>query len=104
MYSKVIMDLFIASSTAQTEKFMLAEAVRTHIHNWLFTFAEKFCSYVSFYVIDPSEDGMDILINLINCTHPSLLRYHPIVANHTREDLRPLARSCLQRRLDGTQN
>jgi len=26
MFSKVIMDLFIASSTAQTEKFMLAEA------------------------------------------------------------------------------
>jgi hypothetical protein len=31
MYSKVIMDLFIASSTARTEKFMLAEAVRTSI-------------------------------------------------------------------------
>ena len=28
MYSKVIMDLFIASSTAQMEKFMLVEAVR----------------------------------------------------------------------------
>src|SRR6266566_162134 len=31
MYSKVITDPFIASSTAQTEKFMLVEAVRTSI-------------------------------------------------------------------------
>jgi hypothetical protein len=79
---------------------MLAEAVRTSIHNWLFTSAEKFCH--SFYVIGPSEDGMHFLINLTSRTHPSLLRYHPIVADHTREDLRPLARSYLQRRLDGT--
>jgi WD40 repeat protein len=74
-----------------------------HIHNWLFTSAKKFC-HISFYVIGPSEDGMYILINLISCAHPSLLRYHPTVADHTREDLRPLARSCLQRRLDGTKS
>jgi hypothetical protein len=45
---------------------------------------------------------MYLLINLISYAHPSLLRYHSIVADYTREDLRPLARSCLQRRLDGT--
>ena len=48
---------------------------------------------------------MYIIINLIGCAHPSMIRYHPIVADHTREDLRPLARSLPpNRRLDGTNN
>lgn len=38
MYSKAIMDLFIVSSTVQTEKSMLAEAVGTNNFTWLFTF------------------------------------------------------------------
>lgn len=104
MYSKVTMDPFIASSTVQTEKFMLAEAVGTNIvhlvvHFWLI------CSAMFFLLrIDPSEDGKHLLIILIACAHPSPLRYYPIVADHAREDIRPLARSRLKRRLDGAKN
>ncbi len=55
------MDLFTASSTAQTEKFMLVEAVRRNMFIWLFTFlAETFCR-ISLSVFDSSEDGMYLL-------------------------------------------
>lgn len=42
-----------------------------HIHNLLFTSAEKIMSYFSFYFIGPSEDGMYLLINLLLCAHLS---------------------------------
>ena len=82
---------------------MLAEAVRTSIFITDCSLELRNSVIFSlFYVIGLSEDGMYLLINSIGCAHPPLFRYHPIVADHTREDLRPLARSCLQRRLEGT--
>ena len=49
-----------------------------------------------------SEDGT-LSLFLIECfvrAHSCLLRHHPIVADHTREDIRALARKFLQRKLN----
>jgi len=96
--SKVTMDLCTVLSSVQMESYMLVEAVRTNVIILLVIHVRLMTSCLSSRHC-LSEDGMLSLIACFVRAHPCLLRHHPIVADHTREGIRALARS-LQRKLE----
>jgi hypothetical protein len=82
------------------ERYMLVEAVRTNVV-MLFDHLCLTDDSISL-VTSLSIRGWYVDSTLIACfvrAHSCLLRYHPIVADHTREGIRALARS-IQRKLE----
>jgi len=101
--TKATTDLCTVLNTAQMERYMLVGAVRTIVTIWLVAHVRL---TIPLPCLSPrhclSEDGTLSLIPL-ECfvrAYSCLLRHHPIVADHTREDIRALARKSLQRKLD----